>query len=129
MLSQYDKENIQKILEGHGDWFTAKLMRLIANADPFNRSLLFAGFPDEVNLVHGFQTGFIFGQADSKSACAIRIGVHTIANQSVEIESLKSLVKDAFEEGKEAGSDRPHAKDFGADWMGSESKKKLDEME
>jgi hypothetical protein len=119
MLSEFDKKEVRKILEGHGDWFTANLMRLIAMADSFNKSLLFAGFPDEVNFVHGFQTGNIFGQADSRSAVAIQNCVHTIAKQSVEIERLKSIAKDAFEEGKEEGWT-----DF-IEWL----QKKLDEME
>ncbi len=44
----FDKKNLQLILEGHGDWFTAMLLRLIAKADGINREKLRAGFPGEV---------------------------------------------------------------------------------
>lgn len=60
MLNEYDKQNIQKILEGHGDWFTANLLRLIAGADVGNRAKLFLSFPKEVNCVHEYQTGSPF---------------------------------------------------------------------
>ena len=44
----FDRKNIQLILEGHGDWFTAQLLRLIAKADNINRERLRVGFPEEV---------------------------------------------------------------------------------
>lgn len=47
-MSPYDKENIVKIVDGHGDWFTAQLLRLIAKADRVNRERIRAGFPEEV---------------------------------------------------------------------------------
>ena len=50
-LSEFDRENIPAILSGHGDWFTAQLLRLITKADPCNRALLAKGFPEEVWLV------------------------------------------------------------------------------
>lgn len=50
-LSQFDRENVGPILQGHGDWFTAQLMRLVLKADICNRKLLARGFPEEVALV------------------------------------------------------------------------------
>ena len=55
MLSQHDKDNLQSILCGEGDWFTACLLRLIAKADLWNRHLLGEIYPDEVKLVNDFQ--------------------------------------------------------------------------
>lgn len=48
MLSDFDRENISKIMAGHGDWFTARLLRLIGKADPEHRMRLALGFPAEV---------------------------------------------------------------------------------
>lgn len=50
-LSQFDRENVVPILQGHGDWFTAQLMRLVLKADSGNRARLAKGFPEEVQLV------------------------------------------------------------------------------
>ena len=47
-INDYDRAHIEDIVAGHGDWFTAKLIRLIAKADPHNRNLLRMGFPEEV---------------------------------------------------------------------------------
>lgn len=55
MLSDYDKASVAQILSGHGDWFTAKLMRLIASADSLNREKLFQVFPEVVVCVSNFQ--------------------------------------------------------------------------
>ena len=59
-LSEYDKSQIAEILHGQGDWFMAKLCRLIANADNQSKKQLYAGFPDAVDAVHKFQTGKSF---------------------------------------------------------------------
>ena len=56
-LSDYDRHNIQAILHGEGDWFTAKLLRLIANADKQSKRQIYKGFPDAVDAVHKHQTG------------------------------------------------------------------------
>ncbi len=53
-LSQWDRENVERILGGHGDWFTARLLRLIARADGRNRALLAKGYWEEVRLVERF---------------------------------------------------------------------------
>lgn len=55
MLSDYDKASVAQILSGHGDWFTARLMRLIASADSLNREKLFQVFPEVVVCVSDFQ--------------------------------------------------------------------------
>jgi hypothetical protein len=59
MLSEYDRQNVGRILGGEGDWFTAQLLRLIAKADGGNRALLTLGFPAEVQLVRDYQAGKI----------------------------------------------------------------------
>lgn len=48
MISAYDREHLRDLLLGHGDWFTAQLLRLIAKADRENREKLRLGFPEEV---------------------------------------------------------------------------------
>jgi hypothetical protein len=48
MLSAFDKANIGRIIAGYGDWFTAKLLRLIAEADVENRGRISIAFPEEV---------------------------------------------------------------------------------
>jgi hypothetical protein len=55
-LSQYDKDHLGEILyNGLGDWFTAKLLRLILKADHENRNKLARGFPDEVAAVEWYE--------------------------------------------------------------------------
>lgn len=53
-MSEYDKEKIEVILLGHGDWFTAHLIRLIGKADTSNLELIRKGFPEEVKAVEDF---------------------------------------------------------------------------
>jgi hypothetical protein len=48
MMSAFDKANIGKIIGGHGDWFTAELLRLIAKSVAENRERLRIAFPEEV---------------------------------------------------------------------------------
>ena len=55
MLSEFDKAEIGTILRGHGDWFTAQLLRLIAKADKGNLEKLRVSFPDEVALVEKYR--------------------------------------------------------------------------
>jgi len=47
-MSEFDKENIQHILKGQGNWFGAYLLRLIAKADRKNRAKLKQVFPEHV---------------------------------------------------------------------------------
>ena len=53
-MSEWDKANIQEILLGNGDWFTAQLIRLIGKADEKNREKLRKGFPEVVQAVEDF---------------------------------------------------------------------------
>ena len=51
-LTPYDREHLANILRDPGmDWFTAKLLRLIAKADKANRRALRRGFPVAVDAV------------------------------------------------------------------------------
>lgn len=54
MISPYDRANISSILAGEGDWFTAKLLRLIAKADSSNKERLRLGFPEEVEAYEAY---------------------------------------------------------------------------
>jgi len=56
-LSEYDKANLDRILAGYGDWFSAQLMRLIMKADLTNRELLGQVFPDHVQAYEEYQLG------------------------------------------------------------------------
>jgi hypothetical protein len=47
-MSEFDKAHVEIILRGEGDWFGAKLLRLISEADPQHREALRLGFPEEV---------------------------------------------------------------------------------
>jgi len=48
MMRDFDREHIGELIAGHGDWFTAQLLRLIAKADFENMAKLRLGFPEEV---------------------------------------------------------------------------------
>lgn len=48
MISAFDKAHMADIIAGHGDWFSAELLRLIAKADFENKAKLRLGFPDVV---------------------------------------------------------------------------------
>lgn len=56
-LSQFDIDNVDAIIGGHGSWFTAELLRLIAKADINNRQRLRVAFPDEVHLWESWYHG------------------------------------------------------------------------
>ena len=56
-MSNHDKQNIGAIINGEGDWFTARLIRVIVHADLSNRRRLALGFPDEVHAVNVFNYG------------------------------------------------------------------------
>jgi hypothetical protein len=55
--SDYDDAHIADILSGHGDWFSAQLMRLIMKADRSNRDLIAQVFPDHVEAYERYQRG------------------------------------------------------------------------
>ena len=56
-IGKYDAENIDAIMGGRGDWFTAKLLRLIAKADVGNLEKIRRGFPAEVMLYEWWMKG------------------------------------------------------------------------
>lgn len=56
-ISEFDKNNIQQILRGHGDWFSAKLIRLIANCDKTNLEKIRSQFPDHVEAYENWYYG------------------------------------------------------------------------
>lgn len=49
-ISEFDKENIDRIMGGYGDWFSARLLRLCQKADFETLAQLRLGFPDHVQL-------------------------------------------------------------------------------
>lgn len=57
MITDYDKAHMADILAGHGDWFTAQLLRLIAKADRTNRERIRKGFPAEVEAYEKWDAG------------------------------------------------------------------------
>lgn len=56
-LSEFDAASIDIIMGGHGDWFSACLIRLIAKADINNLRLLHSIYPDHVNAVVKYKHG------------------------------------------------------------------------
>ena len=50
-MSQFDRENLERILEGYGDWYGALLLRTIAMGNVIERALLFMGYPQEVQAI------------------------------------------------------------------------------
>ena len=60
-MGPWDREHLQEILLGHGDWFTARLIRLIARADPARKERLRLGFPEEVAAVEEWQRNDLGG--------------------------------------------------------------------
>ena len=57
MLSEFDKAHVQQILRGHGDWFSAQLLRLISHADKENREKLRLAFPEVVEAYEDWFSG------------------------------------------------------------------------
>lgn len=47
-ISDFDREHVGEIVAGHGDWFSAHLLRLMAKADADNLALLGLVFPDHL---------------------------------------------------------------------------------
>jgi len=45
-VSAHDRENIDAIMGGQGDWFSARLLRLLAKADYKNRLLIGSIYPE-----------------------------------------------------------------------------------
>jgi len=56
-ISDFDKANVSRIVHGHGDWFSAKLLRLIHVADSTNVELLRRVYPDHVAAYEKWKYG------------------------------------------------------------------------
>jgi len=56
-ISDFDRQNVKAILNGHGDWFGADLLRLIARADSENRERLRLAFPSHVEAYEAWMRG------------------------------------------------------------------------
>lgn len=54
-VSDFDVENINEIMDGHGDWFSAQLLRLCQKADQHTLAQIRLGFPDHVLLFEGWR--------------------------------------------------------------------------
>lgn len=48
--SKFDHEHINAIMAGHGDWFSAELLRFLPKADPLNLERFRVMFPEHVAL-------------------------------------------------------------------------------
>jgi hypothetical protein len=59
-ISNWDRDNIFKIMEGHGDWFGAQLLRLCQKADLGTLEQIRLGFPDHVALFEAWQKADYF---------------------------------------------------------------------
>ena len=46
-ISEWDREHMDEIIGGEGDWFTAHLLRLMNKADAENRAILGILYPNE----------------------------------------------------------------------------------
>jgi hypothetical protein len=57
MISEHDRAHIDDIIGGHGDWFTAQLLRLCAKADPRNLEKIRLGFPEVVEAFEKWKFG------------------------------------------------------------------------
>lgn len=57
MISEYDETHMDDIMAGHGDWFTAQLLRLCAKADAGNLERIREGFPDVVATYEEWRNG------------------------------------------------------------------------
>ena len=56
-ISEHDRDQIENILGGYGDWFSAQLLRLIAKADVDNKELIRQVFPDHVEAYEAWYLG------------------------------------------------------------------------
>lgn len=59
-MSEYDRTHVGKAMR-EGDWFTAKLFRLIGGADLTNRERIRTAFPEEVAA---FEAWLAFGDEE-----------------------------------------------------------------
>ena len=87
-MSAYDKANIDEILAGEGDWFTAELLRFLAAIPQDDRRIFANQFPDEVEAVRGkslpegaphMSLGEMFAKGDSSNKRRIEISLQGLA--------------------------------------------------
>jgi hypothetical protein len=66
MISEYDRTHIYEILQGHGTWFSAMLIRLIEHADTENREKLRQAYPEHVGAFEDWnqKTGLYANRKD-----------------------------------------------------------------
>lgn len=69
-MSEFDLQHIDTIIndEQGANWFTAKLLQLIAKADMINISKLYKVYPEEVDAMHKYQNGITYEEFISQSA-------------------------------------------------------------
>jgi hypothetical protein len=77
MISQWDIDHFDDIIAGHGDWFTAQLIRLIHKADQINFQKLFEAYPAECTIYIRWQKGILKEWQTG--------GTHTSVNQAPSI--------------------------------------------
>lgn len=56
-ISDHDRWNVREILTGSQDWFSAKILRIYAQADPDNRRRLAAAFPNHAEAYEDWYEG------------------------------------------------------------------------
>jgi hypothetical protein len=56
-LSEYDRSHVGDAIAGRGDWFSARLFRLLAAADRENRERLRLAFPEHVAAFEAWRDG------------------------------------------------------------------------
>lgn len=54
-LSEFDRDNIDEIVGGYGDWFTAHVIRFVAGvyhkADADNKAILWDAYPEIIKAI------------------------------------------------------------------------------
>jgi len=67
-ISEHDKNHVYEILKGHGDWFSADLLRLIAKADEENLAAIRRAFPFHVAVYEDwyYKRGRYAGRKDGQ---------------------------------------------------------------
>ena len=53
--SEYDRTHVAEILRGHGTWFGAHVLRLVALADPVQLENLRSVYPAHVELIERYR--------------------------------------------------------------------------
>lgn len=60
-MSDYDRTHVGRVMR-EGDWFTARLFRLLSSSDLVNRERFRLGFPEEVAA---YEAWLAFGDEDT----------------------------------------------------------------